>query len=213
MVGYEYIVAEYEPDDDVAPSRWRRWIAGAVAAATVSVATVLVLPAAGAPTRSSADIPGGRERSLTTTWTVNDTAAKTKFSMRLPSRPATKPGGSQTLATDADFARIRLSTTPSAYLTLGRLGDEATETAETALAATATQMAAGGAKGGPIRSTSVGDTPAYAADFVLASSQNVREFRWEHKGHVYSAEIFWRDPDHASLDTALAALATVSWVD
>ena len=212
MVGYEYVLGEYVPDDKESSSRWRRWIGGAVAAAAVSVSTIMILPASGAPTRAAADIPGGHEHSLTTTWTVSDAAARSKYTIRLPSRPATKPSGTQTLDDDADLARVKLNSTPAAYLALGRLGKDEKPSAKDALATTSAQLVSGGAKHTAIRSTSVGDTPAYAADFVLPGGQHVREFRWLHKGHVYSAEIFWRSPDTASLDTALAALATVQWV-
>jgi len=66
----------------------------------------------------------------------------------------------------------------------------------------------------PIRRTTIGGSPAFALDFFTeGSDQSLREFRFARDGRVYGIGIMYRQGDTVSLDTGLAAIQTLHWLN
>lgn len=197
--------------------RFRRkvWvpIAGLVLLAVV-LATVLVTRH-GRARAAAADTPHGSQRQLATNWTAFDPSAHALFRIDLPQDPrptsvGNGPGSDGTLS----LSVTDMSGSRPGYLLLLRMSEpsesspeEALEQ-ETRLADSKTYLK----RLGPIRRTAVGGTPAFAADFEFQSGRRLREFRFLHDGALYGAGALYYPADAVTLDTALAALATLRWV-
>lgn len=138
------------------------------------------------------------------------------FEINLPAAPepgsvATQPAADGTVS----FAGVRLGGPQFGALLLVKGGYSFAADPREALERETT---AGGdahllAPVGPIRPTMVGNTPAYARDFVMVrSGRHIREFRFSRDGQGYGAGIVYYPRDRITLDTGLAALRTFRWL-
>ena len=155
------------------------------------------------------------QRPLTTTFTTTDPTGGPSYTIQLPQAPEPQSVTSEPTSDGwVSFAGVRLDGGQFGALLLVKLGDRGATTPKGALEQEASQ--ARGSRvlspAGPIRKTMVGDTPAYAEDFLTAGGRHLREFRFARAGHLYGAGIVYDPDDRVSLDTGLAALQTLRWV-
>ena len=196
-------------------SRAKVWIPLATAVLLGAVVAALLVVRHGRVDAAAADKPQGSQRPLSTSWTAHDPSAHGLFTIALPQDPRpTSLGHAPASDGSLSLSSTDMNGSRPGYLLLIRMGEQTTKSPEaaleqeTSLADSKTYFK----RLGPIRRTAVGGKQAFAADFEFQSGRRLREFRFLHDGVLYGAGVLYYPADTVSLDTALAALATLRWV-
>lgn len=179
-------------------------------------ATAMLLLRSGGPRLAGPDRPAGDQLPLATTITTHDPTGGPSYDIALPAAPeAGSVAASPASDGSVSFGGVPLGGSKFGALLLVKGGTGWSSSPRKALEEEADRGKSHGllTPVGPIRSTLVGNTPAYALDFVMRSGKHLREFRFSHDGALYSAGIVYYAGDSISLDTALAALRTLHWHD
>lgn len=186
------------------PRRPRLAVGAVVLVLAVALVVAVVLRNRADP---FSDDPGTPRAALTGTYTFADPVFAQSYTLALPAPPRS---GAQPSSPTTSGSMGGAMVSQRTALLLTRMGPELQD-ARSAVAAIASESAL--APVSDIRRTSVGGAPAFARDFSLGGSGErlLREFRFEHAGHVYAAGILYDGDDQAGLNTALAALQTLRW--
>jgi hypothetical protein len=153
------------------------------------------------------DLPGGLQRALPVAVALPASGGQPGFTISLPAAPRILQAASERDETMLSAPLGETGLLP--LLMVVRFPD-----ADSPRASLATLAPAGaGTTVGPSRATVVAGRPALTADLRLGNERVVHEYRFEVGGVVYGVGILRTPDDAAGYDTALAAMATLTFYE
>jgi hypothetical protein len=194
------------------PARRRRLLAGLTIGTAGAALLIGWLVWPNSASLAQEDRPTGQQLPLPIKWSVRDPAWASKFSIDLPETP----GLNQTDVPRDQYASLTntlIEGHAHAFLLIGRADDHSPKSPRAALEAEDVAARTNPQPllnvQGPIRKTKVGDQAGYAQDFLTGGGMQLREFRFSDNGVVYGIGLMYVYGDQVSLDTGLAAIASL----
>lgn len=187
-----------------------RWLVVLVVALVATTTVGVVARRSSTVALGAVDRPSGAQLPLTLPFTAVNPVDGNSFQIDLPAQDRPMVGVNSVQSDGGSYLVIaELGGTRRGFLQLIRFGDHFGNSPEESLAKTDDSGLT--KRIGSVRRTAVGGHVAYVVEFAVGRLR-IREFRFMRDGAQYGFNISYYPEDTVSLDTGLAALATLRWV-